>query len=278
MGHSLHTEIITTDRADRIREELKTSRPASYWGFRPTFESEIVREAVARWREDEAGRHDNERAGNGYLTPVMSPQQARDHIERNHNRVANESAVIPIAEAAGLEERTRRVKIALSAQEMQELRKSVSAAARSPYTSSVPYQLRDRVVDGIDGVQSVSVAKLPAARKVAAKTTEGKLVTKYRLVAKPSQFGQKVTLASCDTIAEARAAGIAAAEVNPQLGELSVVAELVRVTEDGAETGVLLTIGTPEREETTVEFTVTTVTAKPDAKIDHYEVTFDYHH
>ena len=278
MGHSLHTETITTDRADRLRGELKTSRPASFWGFRPTFESEMVREAVARWREDEAGRHDGERAGDGYLTPVMSAQQARDHIERNHDRVVSESAVIPIAQAADLIEKTRRVHVALSAKEMRELRKSAAAAERSRFTSPIPYELRERVVGGIDGVQSVSVAKLPAARKVAAKTTAGKLVAKYRVVAKASQFGQEATLASCDTIADARAAGIAAAEANPQLGELSVIAELVRVTENGAETAVLLTIGTPEREETTVEFKVTTVTAKPDARIDHYEVTFDYHH
>lgn len=276
MGHSLHTENITVERAEQIRMDASQSRHQGYWGYRPSFESEMVSEAVSVWRTNDANRYDSERSGDGYLTPVMSPQQARDHIEENDQRVSNESVVIPIARAEDLVTKTTRVKVTLNPAEMNQLRKAIAASAKSAYGPSIPYQLRDKVIAGIDGVGDVTIAKVPAARKVAAQTTPGKLVTQYRVI--HFEFNREVGLATAYTLAEARAKGLEIAAARPDLGELSVVAVTTRVTEDGKTTRALLTIGAPERDETTVEFNVTTITAKPDAEIDHYEVTFDYHH
>ncbi|MBN9214820.1 MAG: hypothetical protein J0J04_08520 [Microbacterium sp.] len=276
MGHALHTETITVERAEEIRKGTGQARHQGFWGYRPTFESEMVDAAVEEWRATEANRFDGERAGDGYLTPVMSPQQARDHIDANIQKVSAVSVVIPIARTEDLVTKTSRVKVTLTPAEMNQLRKAIAASAKSTYEPSIPYQLRDKAVAGIDGVNDVSIAKVPAARKVAAKTTPGKLVTQYRVV--HFEFTREIGLATADTLAEARAKGLEIAAARPELGELSLVAVTTRVTDDGKSTRALLTIGAPERDETTVEFNVTTVTANPSAKIDHYEVTFDYHH
>lgn len=71
MGHSTHTETITAEHAQQIRQGLGKARHQGYWGSHPTFESEMVTEAVRRWREDEADRHDGERSGSGYLTKSL---------------------------------------------------------------------------------------------------------------------------------------------------------------------------------------------------------------
>ena len=70
MGHSTAVITVSTERAEQARKHVAASRVRNSW-FRPTFASEMVDEAVRIWRDEDAGRDDNSRAGNGFLTPVM---------------------------------------------------------------------------------------------------------------------------------------------------------------------------------------------------------------
>ena len=152
MGHSTAVITVSTERAEQARKHVAASRVRNSW-FRPTFASEMVDEAVRIWRDEDAGRDDNSRAGNGFLAPVMSRQQADDFMEEHDERVVNESVVIPIAKSDDLVTKTHRVKVTLDAAEMRALRSQVESLRGSD--TALTCAVRDKATKGLDGVQHV---------------------------------------------------------------------------------------------------------------------------
>lgn len=282
MGH--HTAQVTLTLAHAEQARAAAAKPANRnpWGFshQAMFESEMVSIAVSIWRNEEAGRWDSENAGGGTLAPNLPQQVISSYLDEHHGDVVTASVIIPIVEDADVLVTTKKVKLPVTADELASVRSQLAAHQANPYFGSVSgltHQLRDRLVKehGMHMVD-VKVTKIPAPRKPVATTTEGKARTVYRVMG-PDRFSRRVVLATKDTQAEARAEAIRIMESDLRVAKLDVIAEIIRVTDDGTTNGTLLTIERPAADNATIDVELTFHHAKPNAKIDHYAVFFDVH-
>lgn len=285
MGHS--TEVVSLD-AKTLREGYQrhlseATVPAGLYGAprKKTFEGYVVQAAVQHWCTHEASRYEDAREGSGHLAPIMSEASTSDYIQANHEKLVDHSLVIPVARQEDVKVSTKRVRIQVGADQLQQLR-----AGRSPLFTyahfygereSNPVDVAAEVAKHNGGVRptSLKLVKLPAARKPKAAATQGKLTTVYEVVG-GSGYQRKV-LATESSLAEARAKAVELMELDENIAELEVQARSIRVDE-GNESRALATIRRPAAEVNTIELEATFHTVKPGAKPETYMVAFDYHH
>lgn len=266
MGHSTAVMTVSIDTANEIRQNLAANKMRhSSWYSRPTFTSELVRAAVADWRDDPDMDRGDSRSGSGSFAPMLSARAADWYIATHHGLVVDESVVIPVAADKDVIVKSQDVRVEVDAALLTKLRSG-------DYTGMD--KLREQLYATYgDALVTVELAKLPAARKPKAAATEGKAVTKYDVVGIQT-WGQKYVLATEDSQSEARATAIRLMTENDKLAELTVEARIVR--ENGSP--ALVTITRPEPETAAITVRVTTHKVREGAEPIHYVVAFDYHH
>lgn len=270
MGHYIESITITAEHAERIRRSLpERADHRGSWGRPFTFESEMVHAALGMWEPD--SQYADPRAGSGYLAPVLAEGSVGAYINQNLDRVANESVVIPVVRDEDLVIRTVKTTIPVTAEQLAEIHATEN-------TSGITSFLRNEL-NRIHGLKiwAANLSKSPARRKAKARATAGAVKTVYDVI-NPGQFNEQ-RLTTKDTIAEARAAAVELMEMDRyrHIVKLAIRGRVVRVTEDGDENSDLVVVGRPAPENATVTVDVDLYEPKPDAKIDHYVVAFDYH-
>lgn len=273
MGYASTTRTITAARAEQLRAE---PRKADYWGRTQTFESKLVDEAVSEWRDQEANRWDSSSAF-GYEMVKPMAEGIRDRGIDWDRADVDTAYITPIVAASSVSTVTKKVKVTVPG--------DVADRLRAPYPHNALEQVRKLLLAQYPAntLGDIEVVSVPAPRKPQAKATEGKAVTKYFIRGAESGWVGDRTLAEAlkkpyDSQAEARSAAVDLLTARDTLPALSVEAVVLREAEDGTLSKSLVTIARPTPAEATVTVAVTTHTVKPNAKIDHYEVTFWYHH
>lgn len=278
MGHHTAQVTLTLDHAAQARAAAATQPARTTWGYgyRSTFESEMVTIALGIWRDEAAGRWDSANAGNGFLAPNLPREVISNYLDSHHGDVVTASVVIPVITDTDVRVTTKTVKVPVTAAELAKVRAHLAANpdANDPV---LPYEIRDRLVTE-HGMHMVSarVVKTPAPRKPVATTTDGKARTVYRVMG-PDRFSRRAILATKATQAEARAAALSIMEADLRITKLDVIAEVIRVTDDGTTNNALLTVERPVAEGTTIDVELTFHHAKHNAKVDHYSVFFSVH-
>lgn len=271
MGYATATEKITFERA----QQLRTERAEGAFGRALSFEAELLDEAIAVWTRDEAGRWEDPRSDVARMHAPVAPGALGGLIDEGHS--VGEAHIIPVATAGSVKTVTRKVKVTVPGALADRLRNRDDWAAKSALRDVLHVQIPGNVLGDI------TVVTTPAARKPVAKATDGKAVTRYRIrptahVSSRDGAVHAALNASYPSQAEARTAALELLTTHTTLPDLTVEAFVAREGEDGALSPALVMISRPTPDEATVTVDVTTHTVKPNPTIDHYDVTFWYHH
>jgi hypothetical protein len=277
MGYADTEQVISVERAEQLRDKVKTA-PHTRWSFgRQTWEDAMVSEAVGIWRDEEANRYDGERAGEPRLLTAV-PEEVLgwyiDSVTHDESFIAN-SYITPVVSEASVATKTRTVKVKVSGDVIAKLRRGSyhgQAELRKLLHSDFP----------VTELGKIEVVTLPAPRKPAASATAGKAKTVYRIRGVENHFTnlQSIHAAlnkSYDSQADARAAAIDLMSEHEDLPDMRIEAVVVREQEDGKLSPSLVTIARPVADGT-VTVQVTTHTVKPSPKLKNYRVRFAYHH
>ena len=272
MGHATAHIEFAADEAEQIRQSIppRTAR----WEYPRTFESAMVDAAVQKWRDDEAGRWSDARAGSGFLAPIMSEQALSWYTSEDdtHSRIVMESVVIPVAAQDDVIVKTVKVRVRVDAAQLAQARAAFVAARSS--RAHVPFPLRSLAMEHApSGAVEMVIAAVPAARKPVAVATEGKSVTRYEVVG-PAGFAGRRVDGEDATQAGARALAVKLMSDDQTITSLDIRGRVVRDSGDDA----LVNVTRPAAENATVTVEFTTHAVKPNAQPVKYVVVFDYHH
>lgn len=284
MAHETAQVELDCDTVARIRTEvaeanLARSRTAGHRPRTPVrFEDEMIRAALTRWRDEDAGPYDDPRTGDGYVTAPMTGRQAQEHINANLDRVAADTVIIPLVDDTDAVTTVRRVTVLATPAES-----ALAWAARDQASwQSMPWELRGRITrqacpHGDGTVTAVAVVSAPKPARPHAGAGAGRTRTVYQVVRTVGGF-RDVPQGTYDTIAKARAAATQAMTDDPAVASLRVVGHVVRDTTDGTTTDTLVTVTRPSLRRDTITVDATTLTIPEDATPDRCLVAFDYHH
>lgn len=271
MGYATTTEAITTERAEQLRAEPQERR--LHFGVR-TFEEKLISEAVSVWRDEEAGRHDDERVGSVQMHKPVAAQCRHLDLDGWSTECAH---VVPVVAPESVSTVTKKVKVVIPGDVADKLRASHHWDALDAVRQILSAQFPVGVLGKIE------VISVPAPRKPAARATEGKAVTRYKIrpsehVVSRDKAVHAALNASYSSQAEARSVALDLLTENDTFPEMTVEAVVGRVTDSGEFSPALVTIARPTPAEATITVNITTHTVKPNPKIDRYEVTFWFHH
>ncbi|MGW8431118.1 hypothetical protein ACWGJ9_08340 [Curtobacterium citreum] len=226
----------------------------------------LVTAAVERWSDSEDAYGD-ENSGPATTLPMCTPGTVNGSFPHN-----SQTVILPVCGADDVVRKTVKVKVTGTPTEMATLR-ARHADGNYPHDVGAVRAALEQFGATVEQVKVVSVS---APRKPVAKATGGNLVTKYQVVQYRYWNDVRTVLASGDTMAAARQAGIDVMTADPSIGELAVEAVVVR-QQDGAMSPALATIDRPETN-TYAVLEVTTAVPKRDAKPASYVVRFDVRH
>lgn len=264
MGHYTATIRLERDAIEAAKAEVAAAPANRYMPLR--LEDVLLRYAVHKWQDEDAERWASENAGTPQLTEAMPMALVDHYLGGEADGVgSHRSLVIPIVD--DVVTKTVKAKVAVTAEQLASIRACVAAG------TGATHLIRDEIRTALGAVVNPQITKLPAARKPVATATEGAARTRYQVIATGAGFRANGVIATCDTQAQARAAGIAAMEADERIVKVDVKAVIVRDSADG----VLVTITRPASDAATVEVTAESVTVKPGAQPSAYVVAFDYH-
>jgi hypothetical protein len=261
MGYETATTNFTADEVDRIRA-VNPRGTAAFHGP----DGALMQAAVDAWRNSDEGYGDPD-VNMVRTLPLTAPGTRNSAIPTD-----TMSFIMPLCAAEDVVRTTVKVKVTAAASEMADLRARLADGHNPERIASVRAALEQFGAT----VERVQVVAVPAPRKPVAKATGGKLITKYEVVQYRFWNDVRTVLASGNTMAEAKQAGIDLMAGDSTIGGLDVEAVVVRV--GGAEKPLpaLATISRPESN-TVVTIEVTTGVPKPGAKPDRYYVGFGVH-
>ena len=279
MGYFDATQVISVERAEQLRKDaVQAPRDRGYFylGRSQMWEDLMVSEAVQQWRDTEASRHEDQRAGAPKLAPVLAEQVSGLYYAHVGDTEGwDHSLIRPIAATGSVVTKTRTVKVKVDGPTIALLRVGGYLGIEKLRTllhSDFP----------VTELGDIEVVSLPVPRKPVASATAGKARTVY-LIKADAQVNtrnaevHKALNAAYDSQSEARQTAIDLMVEYDELPDLHIKATVVREQEDGKLNGQLVTITRPVVEGT-VTVRVTTHTVKPDPKLSHYLVSFSYHH
>jgi len=298
MGHyTAHVSIPAADY-DAIPEP-----PRDRFGYcRETRLDAVVAYAVRQWREEEAERYSDARAGTPSLFEIATHKVAYYTAERLQSEERGLTTIIPVCSEDDAVTQKRKVTATLTG---EQLRRAQSVGA-----NGLPVRVPHEIADALELNKShptmldAYLVSLPRQLKPKAVATLGTSTTIYEIHAGPGRI-----LDTAPSQAEARAKALEIAEANPAFQRLAVRARIVRIAEDanrGKTTAAsnsgsyapkhnsrptgqlavvrpegtdddLVVIERPVADSAQVTLELTTQKPKPGAKPEHYLVSFDYH-
>ncbi|SDH49765.1 hypothetical protein [Microbacterium sp. 77mftsu3.1] len=270
MGSTSTTVAISTERAGEVRAQ----RVPHAWGSAASFESKLVDEAIAQWstRKD---AYDDAVVESIELHSAVAEAVRERGIDWDAEP-AYAAHVFPIASADSVVTQTQTVKLTVPGHLLTTLH------AGEGYGT---YEIRGLLTEMFPAstLGDVTVVTLPKRSKPVAKATEGKAVTRYRIVPidpirahiPAAQYALNATYSSQS---EARTVAVDLLTAHPALPNLAVEAVIVREREGGKLSKALVTVTRPVPEDVQIGVKVTTHTVKPNATIERYEVTFGIHY
>ncbi len=263
MGHATHVERIETNGPMPVKD--------------------ILSDSLSRFR-DEYGYNYSPSAYTAYLLTkeVPTENEARQLIDAL-NINSNSNAPV-VAYTNDYTETTKKVTLELTREQIEAIQRE---QARADYATKsrvksnfnyvpAPYNwvgLYDNETDKsifAPNVVKATVVSVPKVRAAIAKATEGKIVTRYVIIADGREEKNDY-----DTLAEARSEAIRQLNMpdNARFSKLTIEARTRRDT--GQAMLVEVARNTPESAKVTFEVTIQT--AKPNGKIAGYLVAYDYH-
>jgi hypothetical protein len=267
MGSSTTTVHITAETAEKLRAEAQTA-PRDRWSYRPSFEDLLLTEAVQTWRDEEANRHDNARAGAPLMLTAVAPAMKVEQFHAAFDDNLDASIIQPILSDDSVVAKTRTLTVEVRGELIAGLRRGDFQAQR---------QLRAEVLAVVPASElgDLKVVTLPAPRKPVAQATEGRAETKYRITGVSHSYNREVNAIlnqRFDSMSQARLVAVALMDQHPELPDLSIEGGIVRDSQAGRK---LVTVTRPAVDGK-VKVEVTTHTLKAKQTIVGYDVTFWY--